>query len=99
MARGVNGNLPRGDLVALADDARDLGADLLHGDVERLEDAGSEALLLAEQAEQDVLGTDVVVLQRPRLVLRENHDLPGSFGESLEQLLRRSFPLRLRSPT
>ena len=84
-------NLARGDLVALADDARDLGADLLHGDVERLEDAGGEALLLAEQPEQDVLGADVVVLQRPRLVLGEDDDLPGPFGESLEQLLRPSF--------
>ena len=84
-------NLARGDLVALADDARDLGTDLLHGDVERLEDAGSEALLLAKQAQQDVLGADVVVLERPRLVLCENDDLPCAFGESLEQVLRPSF--------
>ena len=86
-------DLAGGDLVALADDARDLRADLLHRDVERLEDARGETLLLAQQPEQDVLRADVVVLQRPRLVLRENDDLPCPFGESLEQLLRPSFPL------
>src|SRR5262249_43741563 len=85
------GDLTGGDLVALADDTGDLGADLLHRDVERLEDTGGKSLLLAKEAEQDVLGADVVVLQGPGLVLRENHDLPGPFGESLEQLPRRSF--------
>ena len=85
-------NLPRGDLVTLADDACDLGANLLHGDVERLEDASGKPFFLAQEAEEDVLGSDVVVLQRPRLVLREHHDLPRPFGESLEQLLRPSFP-------
>src|SRR5206468_342823 len=56
-------NLPRRDLVALADDARDLGAHLFHGDVQRLEDARGEAFLLAEQAKKNVLGADVVVLE------------------------------------
>jgi len=32
-----------------------------------------------------VLGADVVVLQGPRLVLGEDDDLAGSFGEALEQ--------------
>jgi hypothetical protein len=31
-----------------------------------------------------VLRADVVVLERPRLVLGEDDDLPCSFGESLE---------------
>ena len=73
------------DLVTLADDARDLGADLLDRDVEGLEHARGEAFLFAQQAEQDVLRADVVVLERPSLVLRENDDLPGPFGESFEQ--------------
>ena len=72
-------------LVALADDARDLRAHLFDGDVEGLEHARGEAFFLAQQAEQDVLGADVVVLQRPRLVLRENDDLPCPFSEALEQ--------------
>ena len=77
-------DLAGGDLLAGADDAHDLRAHALDGDVEALEDAGGEALLLAEQAEQDVLGADVVVLERPRLLLRENDHLAGSFCESLE---------------
>ncbi len=77
-------DLPGGDLLAGADDAHDLGAHALDGDVEALEHAGGQALLLAQQAEQDVLGADVVVLERPRLLLRENDHLPGPFCESLE---------------
>src|SRR4029077_5222939 len=73
-------------LVALADDPGDLGAHLLDGEVQRLEHTRSETLLLAQQAEQDVLCADVIVLQRPRLVLRENHDLSSSFCESLEHV-------------
>src|SRR5207244_918967 len=78
-------NLSGRDLVALPDDARNLSADLLDGDVERLEHAGGEPFFLAQEAEQDVLGADVVVLERPSLVLGENDDLPGPFGEAFEQ--------------
>ena len=87
MARGRERDLAGGDLLAGADDADDLGADALDGDVERLEHARGEALLLAQQAEQDVLGADVVVLERPGLFLREDDHLPGPLCESLEQTL------------
>ena len=71
----------------------------------RLEDARSEALLLAQQAEQDVLGADVIVLENPGLLLGEDDHLPGPFGEALKHAvlsylsgtagaaLPRSFPL------
>ena len=81
-------DLPARHLLTGADDAHDLGAHALDGDVEGLEDAGGEALLLAEQTEEDVLGPDVVVLERARLFLRENDHLPGSLCESLEHVLR-----------
>ena len=84
-------NLPGGDLVALADDARDLRANLFHRDVERLENACGKAFLFAEEAEQDVLRADVVVLEGPGLVLSKDDDLTCPLGESLEQLPRRSF--------
>jgi hypothetical protein len=90
-------NLARGHLVALADDAGDLRAHLLDRDVQRLEDACSQTLLLAEQAEQDVLRADVVVLQGAGLVLGENDDLPGSFGEAFEQLASSFLPRRPRN--
>ncbi len=79
------------DLVALADDARDLGAHLFDRDVERLQDARSKPLLFAQQAEQDVLRADVVVLQRARLVLGEDDDLSGPFCEAFEQNPRPPF--------
>ena len=78
------GDLPARDLFAGADDPHDLRADALDGDVEALEDAGREALLLTQQPEQDVLGADVVVLERSRLFLREDDHLTCSLCESLE---------------
>ena len=98
-------DLAGGDLLAGADDADDLGADALDGDVERLEHARGEALLLAEEAEQDVLGADVVVLEDAGLLLGEDDHLPGPFGEALKHAVlsylsgnygggvTRSFPL------
>src|SRR4051794_11600735 len=77
-------DLAGGDLLAGPHDAHDLGTDALDGDVERLEHAGREALLLPQQPEEDVLRADVVVLERARLFLRENDDLAGPFRESLE---------------
>src|SRR5205823_3088364 len=56
-------DLAGGDLVTLADDAGDLRAHLFDGDVERLENARGETFLLTEEAEEDVLGADVVVLE------------------------------------
>src|SRR6185437_2856048 len=76
------------DLVALADDPRDLRSHFLHRDVERLEYPRREALFLTEQPEQDVLGADVVVLERPRLVLGEDDDLASPFSETFEQVPR-----------
>src|SRR5207302_11231201 len=84
------------DLVALADDPRDLRPHFLHRDVERLEYPRRETLFLAEQSEQDVLGADVVVLERPRLVLGEDDDLASPFSEAFEQSVQ---PLSFDSPS
>ena len=73
----MKGIWPDGDLLAGADDADHLRADPLDRDVEGLEHPGGEALLLAKQAEQDVLGADVVVLEGPRLFLGEDDYLAG----------------------
>ena len=80
----MNGIWPVDDLVALADDAHDLRPHLLQADAERLEHPRRKALLLAEQPEQDVLGADVVVPERPRLVLSQDNHLPGTFGKPLK---------------
>ena len=84
-------DLARRHLVALADDARDLGAHLFDRDVQRLQHPRGEPLLLAEKPEQDVLGADVVVLERPGLVLCEDDYLARSLCESFEQEVNRSL--------
>src|SRR3954453_13838161 len=94
------GDLAGGDFLAGADDADDLRTDTLDGDVERLEHPCGQALLLAEQAEQDVLSAYVVVLESPRLLLGEDDYLAGSLCESLEHsvslsLVYQSFRLGL----
>jgi hypothetical protein len=52
-----------------------LVADLLGVRVEVEQDPGGDALVLAHQAEQDVLGADVVVAQAQRLAKRQLQDL------------------------
>ena len=56
-------------------------ADLGEVGAELLQDLGGNALALADQAEQDVLGADVVVAQLQRLAQRQLEDLLGSWGE------------------
>ena len=77
-------DLPGGDLLARPDDADHLGADLLHRDLEALEHPGRQALLLAQQAQEDVLGPDVVVLEGARLFLRQHDDLARALREPFE---------------
>ena len=86
MARGVNGMWPGRRGLALADDLLDLLAHGLEGDVQGLEGLGGDALALVDEAEQDVLGADVVVVEHPRLFLGEDHDPSGSVGEAFEHV-------------
>src|SRR5207248_6164143 len=71
-------DLTGGDLLARADDPDNLGADALDRYVKRLQDTRCQTLLFAKESEQDVLGADVVVLERPRLFLGEDDDLARS---------------------
>ena len=61
----------------------DLVADLLRVGVEIEQDAGGDALVLPHEAEQDVLGADVVVAQAQRFAQRQLQHLlgPGSEGD------------------
>ena len=70
--------------AALADDLLDLVADRLEGDAERLEGLGGDSLALVDEAEQDVLGADVVVVEQARFFLGQHHDSSSPVGESLE---------------
>ena len=71
-------------LLALADDLLDLLADRLERDAERLERLGGDAFALVDQAEQDVLGADVVVVEHPGFFLSQDDDPPRAVGEPLE---------------
>ena len=62
----------------LRQDADDLVADLVEVDAEALEDARGDALALADQAQQQMLGADVVVAEAAGLVDRELDDALGA---------------------
>jgi hypothetical protein len=55
------------NFLASADDAHGLSPDQLDRDVERREYPCGETRFFAQQAKQDVLGTDVVVSESPPL--------------------------------
>ena len=76
---------------ALADDLFDLVADGLERDAEALEGLGGDAFAFVDEAQEDVLGADVAVVQQPRFLLRQHDDPPGSVGEAFEHESR-PFP-------
>src|SRR6266511_3841079 len=73
--------------LAPADNLLDPGPYHLQRDAQRLQRPGGDALTLVEQAEQQVLGADVVVAQQPGFLLGEVDDPPGPVGEALEHAL------------
>ena len=86
------------DFVALADDAGHLGTHLFDRDLKGIKDARGEAFLFAQQPEQDVLGADVVVLERAGLVLCEDDDLARSLCETLKHKLSARYQRPLGVP-
>ena len=82
---GRERDVPRRRLAALTDDLLDLAADSLEGDAERLECLRGNAFALVDEAEEDVLGADVVVVQEACFLLCQDDDSAGSVCEALEQ--------------
>ena len=72
--------------AALADDLLDLVADRLERDAQRLERLRRDAFALVDQAEQDVLGADVAVVQQACFLLSEDHDPASPVGEAFEHV-------------
>ena len=66
---GREGDLALRLAVALAHDAADLAAHVFQGDLERAQHPGGHPVGLAQQAEEQVLGADVVVPQSSWLLL------------------------------
>jgi len=67
--------------VLLTERRDDLVADLLERDAQRFEDARSDPLALAYEAEEQMLGADVAVAQLAGFIDRELDDLLGARRE------------------
>ena len=72
-------------LGSLPDDLDDLESHRLEADAHALESPGGDAFALVDQAEEDVLGADVVVVQQARFFLGQNHDPACPIGKPFEQ--------------
>ena len=70
--------------LALADDLLDLLPDCGQADPQRLQRLGRYSVVLVNKAEQYVLGTDVVVMEHPGFLLRQDHHAPSRVGKPLE---------------
>jgi hypothetical protein len=68
------------------DDLLDLAADAVEVDVHGLEHTRGDAVTLLDQAEQDVLRADVLVVEALGFAAGEAHDLACAFSESVEHL-------------
>ena len=77
------GDAPTRCLPALADDHLDLLADRRQADAQRLQRLGRYPVVFMDEAQQDVLGTDVVVIQHPGFFLRQDYNPPRPVGEPL----------------
>ena len=83
--------------IPATDDELDRRPDLGQLDVHVLEDACGNALPLAHEAEEQVFGADVVVVEPLRLVLSERQDLARAVRE-LVKPVHRERPSRRRKP-
>src|SRR5207247_761649 len=78
--RGL-GQLAHGDHVGAGlDDFFDLQPDAAEVNVKVFEDVGGDARAFLDQAQEDVLGADVFVVEALRLLIGELHHLAGSVG-------------------
>ena len=88
LARGVWGSLP---MVTMSgpglDDLLDLQADLAQVDVEVLQDVGGDAGAFLDQAQQDVLGADVLVVEALGLLVGQLHPCGPNYDESQREPL------------
>ena len=80
------GDVARRRRAALADDLLDLAAHGFEADAERFERLRGDALSLVDQAEQDVLGADVAVVEEARFLLGEHDDSSSPVGKAFEHV-------------
>ncbi|GAA5002943.1 hypothetical protein GCM10025734_39960 [Kitasatospora paranensis] len=77
-------------LLALTDDLLDLLPDRLERDPEALQGLGGDTFTLVDQAQEDVLGADVVVVEHPGFFLSQDDNPPRAVGEPFEHRFRSS---------
>ena len=80
-----------GRLLSLTDDLHDLVAHRSEIDIEALQSLGCYSLTLVEQAEQNMLGADVIMVEKPRFLLGQNNNPASPICEPFKH----SFLLRL----
>lgn len=85
---------PRGEgdvagrgLLPLTDDLLNLLANSLERNPEALQGLSGDTLTLVDQAQEDVLGADVVVVEHPGFFLSQDDNPPRAVGEPLEHRL------------
>ena len=84
-ARGET-NLATTLLVTAADDEFDGRANFVQLHAEVRQHLRCHAVALADESEQQVLGTDVIVVEALGFLLSERQNTPGSFGELIEAI-------------
>ena len=97
-ARGVRPDLADDRAIAASDDELDGGPDLGQLDVHVLEDARGHALALADEAQEQVLRADVVVVEPLRFVLSQCQDLARPVRELVEAIHPVERPFCYRAP-
>ncbi len=84
LGSGCEGDVPGRGLLALTDDLLHLLADRLERNPEALQGLSGDTLTLVDQAQEDVLGADVVVVEHPGFFLSQDDNPPRAVGEPLE---------------
>lgn len=74
-------------LLPLTDDLLNLLANSLERNPEALQGLSGDTLTLVDQAQEDVLGADVVVVEHPGFFLSQDDNPPRAVGEPLEHRL------------
>ena len=71
-------------MLSLTDDFCDLAADSIEVDIKALEASGGHAFAFMNESKQDVLGTDVVVVEMASFFLGQHDHTTSSIGEAFE---------------
>jgi hypothetical protein len=95
-SRGLRELAHRDHLRATLDELLDFEANLAKVDVEVLEHVGPDPRPFLHEAEQDVLGPDVFVVESLRLLIGERHHLASTIGQPFEHSGLRSQCPRTR---